>query len=202
MKKLLILAALTLGTSAAYAQSNDGGLFIEPYVGYEKSDGELRLFNSSALSPDGELKGWGAGLRFGAHMNDIVFIGVDGQYAEQELRDEGADSRHLDTKSWLIGPVVGAQTPYYGVRVWAAYYLLGEIELDRDSEAANLGFKDPRILKVGAGVRAGPVSLNLEYMNGKYTKFQTRNVGPFTGTTDAEVKKDGYMVSVSFPFSL
>lgn len=198
--KIVSMLVLLLGAAPSFAK--DGGFFIEPYIGYEKSNAELKLTDSSTLNPDGELKGWGAGLRVGGHVGDIVFMGVDGLYSEQELRDESSDSRHLDTKSWLVGPVVGVQTPYAGIRVWAAYYLLGEIELDRESEAANLGFKDPRILKVGAGVRAGPVSINAEYMNGKYTKFQTRNLGPFTGTTDAEVEKDGYMVSVSFPFSL
>jgi hypothetical protein len=194
--KFLSTMLILLGANVSYAAS---GLFIEPYVAYEKSTAEVDL---GSVQPDGDLEGWGGGLRLGSHFNDVFFVGVDGLYSELDLKDDSDDDNDLDTKSWLIGPVVGFQTPYAGIRVWAAYYLVGKIEMDRTDDSYNIGYKDPKIWKFGAGVRAGPVSLNAEYLTGKYTTFEVDNLGPLTGDYDNEATREGFLVSVSFPFSL
>jgi hypothetical protein len=194
--KFLSVMFIFLSASISYSAS---GLFIEPYFAYEKSTAEVDL---GPLQPDGDLEGWGAGIRLGAHVNDVFFAGIDGIYSDLALKDDSDDNNDLDTRSWLLGPVVGMQTPYAGVRVWIAYYLLGKIDMDRTDDSYNIGYKDPKIWKLGAGVRAGPVSLNAEYLTGKYTTFEVDNLGPLTGDYDNEAKREGFLVSVSFPYSL
>lgn len=196
--KLIILLVSMFGVSTSYAAS--GGLFIEPYATYETGTAEMDLGLDG--NPDGDLEGWGAGLRFGLHAGDIFFVAVDGMYSEPDFKDDSGDSFDFDTKSWLLGPVVGLQTPYAGVRVWAGYMIAGEITLDKTDDAFNIAYKDPKILKLGAGIRVGVVSLNLEYLQGKYEKIEVKNAGPFSGDYNSDLDRDSYVLSVSFPFSM
>ncbi|MCB0349473.1 MAG: hypothetical protein KDD37_11605 [Bdellovibrionales bacterium] len=196
--KILTTLILVMLTSHSYAAS--GGLFVEPYATYESGTAEMNLGTDG--DPDGDLEGWGAGLRLGLHAGDIFFVGLDGMYSEPDFKDDSGDSFDFDTKSWLLGPVVGLQTPFAGLRIWGAYMLAGEIELDKTDDAFNIAYKDPKIFKLGAGLRIGVVSLNLECLSGTYEKVEVKNAGPFSGTYDSELDRDSYILSLSFPFSL
>lgn len=197
----LIALAVMFISSTSFAQSSDGGLFLEPSVIYEQGKGEIDF--KSVAQPDGDLKGWGLGLRFGGHVSDILFLAIDTTYSKPEFTDENGDFDY-DLKSWLAGVTLGAQTPVAGLRVWGSYIPLGEITLDgRDANDTNIKYKKPQMWKVGAGFRVSMVSINLEYLSGKYDTLEVKNAGTLlSGDYSGDAKRDSWLASVSFPLSL
>jgi hypothetical protein len=212
MKKLFLTLALSLSVltfgSFSQAQEGDsssgtsyahrGGLFLEPSVFYETGKGHVDWHG--ILGSDGDLKGPGIGLRFGVHANDILFVAVDGMFSKPDFTTSHFD---FDTKSWLAGVTVGAQTPYYGIRAWGSYMPFGQITLDGRGDSPNVRFTDPKIWKLGAGIRYRFLSVNVEYLNGKYDSVDILNVGPLTGNyASAKATRNSWLLSVSFPLSL
>lgn len=206
MKKyiLSLVTAMVVvpASQVAFAQdSSRGGLFLEPSLIYEQGKGEIDF--KSIAQPDGDLKGWGLGLRFGGHVSDILFLALDTMYNEPEFTDENGDFDY-DLKSWLAGITLGAQTPVAGLRVWGSYIPFGEIELDgRGSNDSNIKYKDPQMWKVGAGLRVSIVSINLEYLRGDYKKLEVENAGSLlSGDYDGDATRESWFASVSFPLAL
>lgn len=204
MKTYIITLAIVLLSglsSISYAQRADGGLFLEPSLIYEHGKGEIDF--KSIAQPDGDLKGWGLGLRFGGHVSDILFLALDTSYSEPEFKDENGNFNY-DLKSWLAGVTLGAQTPVVGLRVWGSYIPFGEVTLDgRDSNDTNIKYKEPQMWKAGAGFRVGVVSLNLEYLSGKYKTLEVKNAGSLlSGDYNGDAKRESWLASVSFPLSL
>jgi hypothetical protein len=178
-----------------------GGLFLEPSLFYETGKGEIDWGSINAA--DGNIKGLGVGLRFGVHISDIVFIAADGMYSKPKFTDDSGNNFDAKTKSWLAGLTVGAQTPYYGIRVWGGYMPFGQIELDGRNTSTNVRFTEPKIWKFGAGIRYNIVSINLEYLNGKYNSMDALNAGFLTGNySSATATRNSWIVSVSFPLAL
>lgn len=192
---------------AVFAQEGDtssvdsGGLFLEPSLIYEQGKGEIDF--KSIAQPDGDLKGWGLGLRFGGHVSDTLFLAVDTMYSEPEFTDENGNFDY-DLKSWLAGITLGLQTPVAGLRVWGSYIPFGEIKLDgRGSNDSNIKYKEPQMWKVGAGFRVSVVSINLEYLSGDYTKLEVENAGSLlTGDYKGDATRESWLASVSFPLAL
>jgi hypothetical protein len=205
MKKLMSFITVLLTLSAAptlFAQdSSKGGLFLEPSLKYEQGKGQIDF--KSIAQPDGDLKGWGLGLRAGGHVSDILFLALDASYSQPKFTDENGNFDY-DLKSWLLGVTLGAQTPVVGLRVWGSYLPLGEITMDgRGSNDTNIAYKDPKIWKVGAGFRVSMVSLNLEYMRGDYTKLAVKNAGSLlSGDYNGDATRQSWIASVSFPLAL
>lgn len=208
MKKILsittVLMLLMVKTPAALAQDGSGtsgGLFLEPSLTYEQGKGEIDF--KSIAQPDGDLKGWGLGLRFGGHVSDILFLALDANYSQPKFTDDNGNFDY-DLKSWLLGVTLGAQTPVAGLRVWGSYIPLGEVTLDgRGSNDTNVVYKEPQIWKIGAGFRVSMVSINLEYMQGDYTKLHVKNAGTLlSGDYDGDATRKSWIASVSFPLAL
>lgn len=198
----IAVAALSFGfLPQGYGQSVDGGLFLEPSVTYEHGKGKIDF--KSIAQPDGDLKGLGLGLRFGGHINDIFFLAVDTAYSQPEFTDENGDFDY-DLKSWLAGITLGAQTPVAGLRVWGSYIPFGEVKLDgRGSNDSNIKYKDPKLYKIGAGLRVAVVSVNLEYLNGDYTTMEVQNAGSLlSGDYRGDANRESWILSVSFPLAL
>ncbi len=205
MKTSVLTAALAtiafMFAPQAYSQTSDGGLFLEPSVTYEHGTGKIDF--RSIAQPDGDLKGLGLGLRFGGHFNDIVFLALDTAYSEPQFTDQNGDFDY-DLKSWLAGITLGAQTPFAGVRVWGSYIPFGEVKLDgRGANDSNIKYKDPKLYKLGAGLRVAMVSVNLEYLDGEYTTMEVMNAGSLlSGDYRGNADRESWILSVSFPFSL
>jgi hypothetical protein len=180
-----------------------GGLFLEPSLFYEQGTAQVDL--GGFAQPSGELKGAGVGLRFGGHINDVVFLALDGSYSKPKFTDKNSIHNYdADISSWLVGATVGAQTPYYGIRVWGSYIPFGMAKLEGSSEdSPTVRWKDPQIWKFGAGVYVWYVSINLEYMTGKYTKAEVLNTGFLNGDYSAgDTRRNSWLLSVSFPLAL
>ena len=78
-KKILTIFGLTLATNMpAYAQQ--GGLFVEPMVTYEKGKATVELPSPFGRSRS-TVEGFGIGTRLGFHVLELVFIRSDGRYS-------------------------------------------------------------------------------------------------------------------------
>lgn len=179
----------------------DAGFFLEPSILYETGEGKIDF--KSIAQPDGDLKGAGVGLRLGSHFKDVFFIALDAAYSEPEFTDDNGNFDY-DLKSWLAGVTVGLQTPVAGLRVWGGYVPFGEIKFEgRGSNDTTVKYKDPQLWKLGAGLRIKAISLNLEYLNGDYTKLQVENAGSLlSGSYDGDATRESWIASISFPLAL
>lgn len=198
LKKILPLALLAL-TSVAHA--NTAGLFVEPMLTYEQGESDID-YPAPFGGSDGEVEGWGVGARLGGHVMEALFIGADVRYSKPEVDNDDPDFTS-DATAYNYGPVVGVQMPtLLGLRVWGSYILGGELDIDKKNDV-DLKLEDASGYRVGAGVKLGPVSLNLEYQQISYDKTELEDAGIFSGSTnDVDADIESYIVSVSFPISL
>lgn len=199
-----IVTSLALITTSAFAKTEKkAGFFVEPMVTYEKGDGDVKLpapFNKSGT----DLNGFGVGARLGFHINEAIFIGADGRYSMPQFKDDELGQK-TNATAWNYGPVVGIQTPTdIGLRIWGGYVMDAQLDPDKDKDV-NLKFSDGTGYRVGAGVKLGITSVNLEYQDLTYDKTKVEEVGIFNPgyqTKDLELKNASWVLSVSFPFSL
>ncbi len=198
LKKILPLALLTL-TSVAHAAV--AGLFVEPMLTYEQGESNID-YPAPFGGSDGDIEGFGVGARLGVHVWESVFLGADARYSKPRFDNDDPDFS-TDATAYNFGPVVGVQMPtLLGLRVWGNYIMGGELDLE-ERNSVDLKLKNASGYRVGAGVKLGPVSLNLEYQQVEYDKAELQDAGIFSGSTDnvdADIKS--YIVSVSFPISL
>lgn len=201
MRNLKLALGLVLMTSfAAYAE-NKGGVFVEPMLTYESGTSEVD-FPSPAGSSDSDISGLGIGGRLGFHIQEIVFLGIDGRYSMPTYENDDTD---IDTRAtaYNFGPVVGIQMPSdLGIRLWASYIMAGQMDLDKD-QGIDLKFKDASGYRIGGGIKLGTVSLNLEYQQIEYAETELEDAGFFSGSTsDVDSTNKSFIVSVSFPISI
>jgi hypothetical protein len=194
-------------SSVSFAQESGGGtkpfgIFVEPAVTYQLGKTSVD-YPSPFSNSTGDNNGPGIAARLGIHLSEVVFVGVDARYAMTKFTDSAANSSSNAT-SYQYGPVAGIQMPNFGLRLWAAYVLGGELNPEESSnfDVKFLEAKGPRI---GAGLRLMSVSLNLEYQDLTYGKTNLEKIGPFTGSTDFEsvkLSEKAWIASVSFPIQL
>ena len=108
-----------------------------------------------------------------------------------------------DATQFNWGPVVGVQTPVFGIRVWGTYIAGGMLD-PKASGNFDVKLENATGYRVGAGMRWMMLSLNLEYQNLKYDKLNVENIGGFTNGqfNDVKPKNESWIASVSFPFDL
>jgi len=178
------------------------GLFVEPMVTFELGNSSVN-YPSPLSSSTGTIEGLGIGARAGVHLLEVLFVGLDGRYAMPRFRDSTAsyDTR-ATSANW--GPVVGAQMPIVGLRVWGSYIVGGEMNPE-ESGSLDVKFQKGTGYRVGAGFRIMFVSLNLEYQQLKYGQTTLERVGPFSGASaldNVQLDNKSWIASVSMPFEL
>lgn len=203
MKIKLVAAALALVcTHTIMAQSDKGGLFVEPMLTYENLNSDVN-YPSPFDNNEGDSDGLGIGLRLGAHVYESVFLGVDGRFSKLEYNSEN-DNYNPDADTYNYGVVLGAQLPTpISLRVWGGYILGSEFDPELKDDL-DVKFESGSGYRFGAGIMLAMISLNLEYQKIKYDKAILEQIGPFTPNEnfdDVELENDGYVLSVSFPFS-
>jgi hypothetical protein len=201
MKKYLVAAGAITAALAAPLARAASGLFIEPGVTYERGDGDLD-FPAPFGGTSADVNGFGAMARLGFHISDAFFIAADGRYSRPTLENDDYDT---EATAYNYGAVAGIQMPtLLGLRVWGSYIFGGELDPEKDDDL-DVRFEDASGYRLGAGLRFGIVSVNLEYQQLEYDKAKLQSVGPFNpGETfdDVDAKNDSYILSVSFPISL
>lgn len=199
LKHLLIPLIAIFSSASAHAVSA-GGLFVEPMVTYEVGS-KTKLDKPVFPDSTGTTDGFGVGARFGFHVADIIFLGLDGRYSMPKYK---MDSYEADAQAMNYGLVAGVQTPVLGIRLWGTYILDGN--LDPKENTTNTFFKDVKYnqangYRIGAGLRVAVVSVNLEYQNLGYTSTTLQSPGSVT-SDDFKYKSEAWVASVSFPISL
>ncbi len=204
MKKLILLSSVMMAFSGlTHAASNDGGLFVEPMLTWERGRGDVN-FPSPFNDAKTEADGFGIGARFGGHVYDTVFLAVDGRYSMLTFKDDklGQDA---DAKAWNIGPVVGMQMPTpFGLRVWAGWVMAGGMDVAK-SKNVKEEFTSGSGYRIGAGVKLTLVSVNIEYQSLKYDETKVTEISRFNVNdtySDVNLKNDSMVLSVSFPLTI
>ena len=211
MKKTLLLnlAALFVGIASpligictASAETSELGLFVEPGVTYEmgKTKTDWPGFSSSS----GESSGFGLMGRLGLHVYDIVFAGVDARYSMPNFKDSSVNYS-ADATQFNWGPMVGIQTPVFGIRVWGNYIVGGFLDPKQSGNGFDVKLNNPTGYRVGVGGRFLMLSVNLEYQNLKYDSLSVESFGGFSvngNYTSVKPTNESWIVSVSFPISI
>lgn len=199
---ILAAAALVGSSVAAHAETKSAGLFVEPGISYEIGKSSVD-YPSPFDNSSGSVDGLGVLARVGVHLNESFFIAVDGRYSQPRFKDS---TNNLDSKAtaYHVGPVIGAQMPNLGARVWAGYVMASGLDPE-ESNGVDLKFNDGTGYQVGAGVRLSSVSLNLEYRSVRYKSTDLQKLGPFDPNTSFDSVKftdNAFIGSVSFPLEL
>jgi len=216
MKNIFVLLGVLLAAATVHAQENEstytsdqsdrqvsrGGFFVEPLFQLSRQDSSIETSQLGFSDTSGNTQGWGAGLKLGAHVSEIFFIGVDGRYDKLKLTDSSYGEATGD--AYNIGPTIGLATPILGIRVMGTYVAAGEYNPQAGSNNVDLKFRDPYGWRLGAGIHILAVSLNLEYQDLKYRTTDVESFGPFpvNTATNVDYENKGYQLSLSFPIEL
>lgn len=204
----IILSASALMMALPAGAVDGGGLFVEPGITYEMSDGDIN-WPDPLNDSNSEVEGFGVSARLGFHINDAFFIGADGRYAWPQFKNAvDDDDEDVDAETFNYGPVLGVQMPNIGLRVWGTYILDAELDPDAynaDGSELDGKFEEGQGYRIGAGFKVYMVSLNLEYQRIDYDSTRVEGVGPFNPGTvfdSVEMDDESWILGVSFPFSL
>jgi hypothetical protein len=188
----------TLAPRAAW-----GGFYVEPGIFGSRNDTDLK---TSQLLPGSDVNGTSDGvgldLKLGGHVNDIVFLAVDGRY--ERSRMSGSSYSNADSNVYNWGPTLGFQAPVWGLRLWGTYVVDGINDPESGAQNVDFRFKDPYGWRGGIGFHIQNVSLNLEYEDLTYRTTEIQSVGnaPAGANTNVDFGQRGYLASLSFPISL
>jgi hypothetical protein len=191
MKKLITGATLALGLCGGAVANS--GLELEPMLTWERGEGDNR-----------DISGPGVGARLGFQAWNVLSIGADGRYSAPRFEAQ-ADNWSFDASSraWNVGPYVALQLPtVLSPRIWGSWIMTGGLDPERDA-GVNPELRDARGFRLGAGIRLGWASLNLEYQDIRYNTTRVAwDSTPITGGFDSDLSYDSWILSLSFPFHL
>lgn len=192
-------------TTDSESRVSKGGFFIEPLIFASQEDTSVKTSQLPVINSDtsGEARGYGVGLRFGGHIYESVLLGVDVRYSKLEMSDS-TFYNDVDADVYSVAPVIGLQTPWWGIRVMAGYVVAGENNPDAGSQGVDLKFKEAQGWRLGAGIHIAAVGVNIEYQDLKYNSTEVESLGPVAVNNNTSVDADtrGYSLSVSFPIEL
>lgn len=195
-------SSTTTDQSSAVSQ---GGFFIEPLIFASQEETSVKTSQLPIVNSDtsGKAQGYGVGLRFGGHIYESVLLGLDARYAKLKM-DDSTFYSNVDADVYNIAPVVGLQTPWWGIRVMAGYVVAGENNPGAGNQGVDLKFKEAQGWRLGAGVHVAAIGINLEYQDLKYNSTEVESLGPvaLNNNTSVDADTQGYSLSVSFPIEL
>jgi hypothetical protein len=206
MKKfsLLLACILTLVSTNVFAEDgeNNSGVFFEPGVSWSRLTGDLRYPNTLSNS-EVKSEGPGAFARVGVHFWRVLFLAADGHYQRPTFTDS---TNNIETKAdvYNFSPVLGAQMPVAGLRVWAGYVFAGAADL-HEVNGFDMKLSDPEGWRLGAGIKIYFTSLNFEYQDIEYNDIELQSRGRLTlGSTfnNISFREKGWLASLSFPLAL
>lgn len=194
----------TTTTDSDYSISK-GGFYIEPLIFASQEDTSVETSQLPIVNSDtsGHAKGYGVGLRFGGHVYQSILLGVDARYAKLKM-DDSTFYNNVNADVYNVAPIVGFQTPWWGIRLMAGYVVLGENNPDAGNQGVDLKFKEAQGWRLGAGIHIAAIGINLEYQDFKYRSTEVESLGPVAMNDNMSVDADtkGYSLSVSFPIEL
>ena len=194
----------TTTTEEDSSRISKGGLFLEPMIFAAQEEQTVKTSQLPLVTGDSETdtRSYGVGLRFGGHISEVFLLGLDGRYAR--LNSDDSFYSREDSNVYNIAPVVGLQTPLWGIRILAGYVVAGENDPGEGAQGVDVKFKEATGWRLGAGVHVGAVGINLEYSDLSYNKTEVESLGQFAANQDVDLDMEskGYALSVSFPIEL
>ena len=191
-------------TEEAPSRISPGGFYMEPMLLVTRADSSVNTSKLPMINDDttGSEQGYGLGLRLGGHVSEILLVGVDARYAKTQMQDSSYGS--ANAQSYNVAPVIGLQTPLFGIRLLAGYVAAGENDPEAGSRGLDLKFKDANGWRVGAGLHVASLSVNLEYQDLKYNTTDVESFGSLNvnTTSDIDVTNRGYALTIGFPIEL
>lgn len=191
-------------TEESSSHISSGGFYIEPMLMLSQEDTTIKTSQLPLINEDtsGNSKGYGIGLRFGGHVSEIFLLGLDARYSKMQTDD--TFYKKADSNVYNIAPMVGIQTPLFGIRLLASYVVAGENNPGVGLQGVDLKFKEAAGLRFGAGVYVAAISINLEYQDLTYNKTEIESIGSvaMNNSTSIDANSRGYTMSVSFPIEL
>ncbi len=182
-----------------------GGFYIEPLIFASQEDSSIKTSQLPLVNNDtsGKSRGYGVGLRFGGHVSEILLLGLDARYAKMKMSDSTAFN-DVNADVYNVAPMIGLQTPLWGVRLTADYVVAGENNPDSGTQGLDLKFKEAQGWRFGAGLHVASIGINLEYQDLTYNKTEVQSLGAFAinNVTGIDAETKGYSLSLSFPVEL
>jgi hypothetical protein len=180
------------------------GFYIEPLLSVSQEDTSIKSSQLPFIHDDssGNSKGFGVGLRIGAHVSDTLLLGIDTRYSRMQTDDSFYNKADADV--YNIAPMIGLQTPFYGIRLLASYVVAGENNPASGAQGVDLKYKEALGWRLGAGLYVASVSVNLEYQDLTYNTTEVESFGSVAvnKATSVDANSRGYTVSLSFPIEL
>lgn len=192
------------GMDSRRSSISPGGMFIEPMLLVSQEDSSVKTAQFPVANQDtsGDSRGYGFGLRFGGQVSETFLLGIDGRYSRETTKDSFYGEANSNV--YNVAPVVGAQTPLYGIRLMAGYVVAGENDPESGDNGFNLKFKEANGWRVGAGIHLAAVAINLEYQDLTYNSTEIESVGSLNvdNKTNVDANTRGYTLSLSFPIEI
>lgn len=181
-----------------------GGFLIEPMILGSQEDATIKTSQLPIITDDtsGTSNGFGVGMRMGGHINEMFLLGLDARYSKMKMDD--SFYRQADSNVYNLAPVIGVQTPYYGIRLLAGYVVAGESDPNAGYRGLDLKFKEANGWRVGAGLFIAAVSVNVEYQDLTYNSTEIQSFGDaaVNNSTSVDANSRGYSLSLSFPVEM
>jgi hypothetical protein len=185
-------------------EPSKGGLFAEPFLIYENNDVKIHTSQMPVINRDanGESNGFGVGARIGAHVKESAFVAGDIRYAKPKMGQSIYQNAQADEYNY--GITAGAQTPFYGIRLWGTYVAGGQMNPEPGDQGLDLRFENLTGYRAGAGVYYKKLSVNLEYQRLTFDKTRVQSWGNATVNTafNTDTTVNGYVLALGFPFLL
>ncbi len=178
------------------------GFYLEPGITYENLDTNIS-WPAPYSGSSGTVRGAGLMARLGFHANQTIFLAFDGRYVKPTF-DDSATNVYTDSSLYDYGPVLGAQVPYRGMRVWGQYIMGGTLDTD-ERNGLDYRFDNSQGYRVGLGMHIRAISLNLEYQDLTYdTNIQGSSTAfaPNVSFSNADLVTRGLILSLTFPLSI
>lgn len=186
-------------------QLSSGGLFVEPLISVESNDTSIKTSTIPFLSDThGSIRGAGLGLRLGGHIDEVFFLAADGRYTRTTFDD--SSYQKASATGYNYGVSIGAQTPYWGIRILGGYVLGGTYDPSAGAHGVKAKFDEAKGYRVGLGFHISTVAINLEYQDIKYGKSTLQSVGDITNlnlqSDTIDLVQQGTVLSLSFPMQM
>jgi len=189
VSKLLCVFILVLGVQAK------AGFLAEPFVGYDQST--LKYTDTGGTSSGSTSSGMDYGARLGYRFNQGLVLALEYAGGSGTTKSDTVGTADSDYTKAAMGVIIGYDFGRFSI--WGGYGFSDKItskttgQADTDITGTNF--------KVGFGYKVvNHVSVNLDYIIPKYTKFTNSGTESDISTFFTKYDASGAMVSVSFPF--
>lgn len=180
---------------------SEAGFMVEPIISVGQSNSSIRTSQTGFLNDtSGRIQSLGLGGRVGFHVMDIFLVGVDARYARSRFQDSGLSQ--TEGNALNVGPMIGVQTPFYGVRLAATYVADGFFDPGANGQGLDTRFTTQRGYRLGAGLKLMNVNIGLEYEKTRYENSEIQSWGALNVAQNSAIDLDNEGVNLNLTFPI